>query len=283
MNGTVYGRIPGVVTIAEESTAWPAVTAPTSNNGLGFGLKWNMGWMHDTLGYIKNDPIHRKYHHNEMTFPLMYAWSENYVLPISHDEVVHGKGSLLARMPGDNWQRLANLRAYLAYMWSHPGKQLIFMGSEFAQPAEWSEAHGLDWWILEQPAHVGVLEMVKNLNRIYKETPALWQRDNDPSGFQWIVGDDAEGNVFAWVRFDNAGVPFVSITNYSPVVRTDYEIGMPQVGVWHEVLNTDAHDFGGSGQGNLGVVLATSGESHGQPAHARVTLPPLATIWLRPA
>lgn len=218
-----------------------------------------------------------------MTFPLMYAWSENYVLPISHDEVVHGKGSLLARMPGDNWQRLANLRAYLAYMWSHPGKQLIFMGSEFAQPAEWSEAHGLDWWILDQPAHVGVLEMVKNLNRVYKETPAMWQRDNDPTGFQWLVGDDAEGNVFAWVRFDNADVPFVSITNYSPVVRTDYQIGLPMIGEWHEVLNTDAEEFGGSGQGNLGVVNATEGGLHGQPAHARITLPPLATIWLRPA
>lgn len=283
MNGTVYGRVPGIVTIAEESTAWQGVTQPTSNNGLGFGLKWNMGWMHDTLGYIKHDPIHRKYHHNEMTFPLMYAWSENYVLPISHDEVVHGKGSLLARMPGDTWQRLANLRAYLAYMWSHPGKQLIFMGSEFAQPAEWSEEHGLDWWILDQPAHSGVLTMVKNLNRIYKETPALWQRDNDPAGFQWLVGDDAEGNVFAWVRYDNAGVPFVSITNYSPVVRTDYRIGLPRLGEWHEVLNTDAVDFGGSGQGNFGIVQATAGEAHRQPSHANVTLPPLATIWLRPA
>ena len=283
MNGTVYGRVPGVVTIAEESTAWPGVTQPTSNNGLGFGLKWNMGWMHDTLGYIKHDPIHRKYHHNEMTFPLMYAWSENYVLPISHDEVVHGKGSLLARMPGDNWQRLANLRAYLAYMWSHPGKQLIFMGSEFAQPAEWSQAHGLDWWILDQPAHAGVLSMVNNLNRIYKETPALWQRDHDATGFQWLIGDDAEGNVFAWVRFDNAGVPLVSITNFSPVVRTGYQIGLPNNGPWHEVLNTDADEFGGSGQGNGGIVHAVNGGAHGQPSHAIVTLPPLATIWLCPA
>ena len=282
VNGTVYGRVPGVVTIAEESTAWPGVTHPTSNNGLGFGLKWNMGWMHDTLGYVKREPVHRKHHHNEMTFPLMYAWSEQYVLPISHDEVVHGKGSLLARMPGDNWQRLANVRAYLAYMWSHPGKQLIFMGTEFAQPAEWSQAHGLDWWVLDQPGHYGVAQLVKNLNTTYKDTPALWERDNDPAGFQWLVGDDAEGNVFAWVRYDNQGAPLVSITNYSPVVRENYSIGLPTSGQWQEVLNTDALEFGGSGQGNFGSVTAQEGSLHGQPANASMTLPPLATLWLRP-
>ena len=283
MNATVYGRVPGVVTIAEESTAWPGVTRPTEHGGLGFGLKWNMGWMHDTLGYITHEPIHRKYHHNEMTFPLMYAWSENYVLPISHDEVVHGKGSLLGRMPGDTWQRLANLRAYLAYMWAHPGKQLVFMGCEFAQPAEWSQAHGLDWWILDQPSHQAALRHLTALNRLYRQTPALWQRDNDPGGFQWIVGDDAEANVLAWARYDHAGNPLVSVTNFSPVVRNDYLLGLPRPGLWHEVLNTDAIDFGGSGVGNLGSVFAEPDEAHGMPNHCRLTLPPLATVWLEPA
>ena len=281
MNATVYGRVPGVMTIAEESTAWPGVSKPTSENGLGFGMKWNMGWMHDTLSYVKHEPVHRKYHHNEMTFPLMYAWSENYVLPISHDEVVHGKGSLLGRMPGDTWQKLANLRAYLAYMWAHPGKKLIFMGSEFAQPAEWSETHGLDWWILDQPGHHGVARSVKALNEVYQNTNALWERDNDPAGFQWIVGGDAEGNVFAWARYDHQGHALVSVTNFSPVVRENYQIGMPQPGTWTEVLNTDAQEFGGSGQGNFGSVIAHSGDSHGMPAWTQLTLPPLATIWLR--
>ncbi|CAB4345006.1 unannotated protein [freshwater metagenome] len=279
-NATVYGRIPGIVTIAEESTAWPGVTQPTDMDGLGFGLKWNMGWMHDTLGYLKRDAVHREFHHNEMTFPLMYAWSENYVLPISHDEVVHGKGSLLSRMSGDTWQRLANLRAYLGYMWAHPGKQLIFMGSEFAQPAEWSQAHGLDWWILDQPAHQGVAQCVKSLNQIYRKTQALWERDNDPEGFQWIVGDDSQGNVFAWIRYDNNGSALVSITNFSPVVRDSYRIGLPHAGTWVEVLNTDAVEFGGSGVGNFGSVDAGATPSHGMPAMATLTLPPLSTIWL---
>ena len=279
-NATVYGRVPGIVTIAEESTAWPGVTQPTDMDGLGFGLKWNMGWMHDTLGYLKRDAVHREFHHNEMTFPLMYAWSENYVLPISHDEVVHGKGSLLSRMSGDTWQRLANLRAYLGYMWAHPGKQLIFMGSEFAQPAEWSQAHGLDWWILDQPAHQGVAQCVKSLNQIYRTTQALWERDNDTEGFQWIVGDDSQGNVFAWVRYDNNGSALVSITNFSPVVRDSYRIGLPHAGTWVEVLNTDAVEFGGSGVGNFGSVDAGATPSHGMPAMATLTLPPLSTIWL---
>ena len=283
MNATVYGRVPGVVTIAEESTAWPGVTKPTEHGGLGFGLKWNMGWMHDTLGYVQHEPIHRKYHHNDMTFPLMYAWSENYVLPISHDEVVHGKGSLLGRMPGDTWQKLANLRAYLAYMWAHPGKQLLFMGSEFAQPAEWSEAHGLDWWILDQPSHQGVARGVTAMNHLYRLMPALWQRDNDPAGFQWIVGGDTESNVFAWARYDHDGNPVVSVTNFAPVVREGYQIGLPRGGTWDEVLNTDAHDFGGSGVGNFGTVTAAEGESHGMPYWCQLTLPPLATLWLRPA
>ena len=282
-NATVYREVPGVVTIAEESTAWPGVTKPTDSGGLGFGLKWNMGWMHDTLGYIGHEPVHRKFHHNEMTFPLMYAWSENYVLPISHDEVVHGKGSLLGRMPGDTWQRLANLRAYLAYMWAHPGKQLIFMGCEFAQPAEWSQAHGLDWWILDQPSHQGVARCVTQLNHLYRDIDALWQRDNDPAGFQWIVGGDAEANVFAWVRYSHDGSPLVSVTNFSPVVRDAYHIGLPHAGTWDEVLNTDAHDFGGSGVGNFGSVTAHEGESHGMPAWTQLTLPPLSTVWLRPS
>jgi 1,4-alpha-glucan branching enzyme len=281
MNATVYKRVPGVVTVAEESTSWPGVTRPTYLGGLGFGLKWNMGWMNDSLGYISREPVHRMWHHNEMTFAMVYAWSEHFVLPISHDEVVHGKGSLVQKMPGDRWQKMANLRAYLGYMWGHPGKQLLFMGSEFGQTSEWSEERGLDWWLTEYQDHYGVQHCVRDMNRVYQETPALWELDSNPEGFQWIDANDASGNVFSWLRYAADGSVLASITNFSPVVRGDYRVGLPHTGQWREVLNTDAAAYGGSGVGNLGGVEAVEQQWHGRPASAAVTLPPLATVWLR--
>ncbi|NEA98251.1 1,4-alpha-glucan branching enzyme [Streptomyces sp. SID13726] len=281
MNATVYRRAPGVVTIAEESTAWGGVTRPTDGGGLGFGLKWNMGWMHDSLDYMAHEPVHRKYHHHEMTFSMVYAYSENYVLPISHDEVVHGKRSLVSKMPGDWWQQRANLRAYLAFMWAHPGKQLLFMGQEFAQGAEWSETHGPDWWLLDpaygaEPDHRGIRDLVRDLNTVYRTTPALWQRDTDPSGFQWVLGDAAEDNVFAFLRYDAEGSPLLAVSNLSPVVRHDYPLGVPgDVPAWREVLNTDAGRYGGGDVVAPDPVKALDGV-------VRPTLPPLATVWLTP-
>ncbi|WP_328869063.1 1,4-alpha-glucan branching protein GlgB [Streptomyces sp. NBC_00287] len=281
MNATVYRRAPGVVTIAEESTAWDGVTRPTDSGGLGFGLKWNMGWMHDSLGYISHEPIHRKYHHNEMTFSMVYAYSENYVLPISHDEVVHGKQALVSKMPGDWWQQRANHRAYLGFMWAHPGKQLLFMGQEFAQGAEWSEPHGPDWWLLDpgysaEPDHRGVRDLVRDLNTAYLATPALWQRDTDPGGFQWALGDAADDNVFAFLRYATDGTPLLAVSNFSPAVREDYRIWVPEGGlVWGETLNTDAAQYGGSDVTNPGPIKP---EEDG----IRITLPPLATVWLTP-
>ena len=285
MNATAYKRVPGVITIAEESTSWPGVTRPTHLGGLGFGFKWNMGWMHDSLGYVQNDPIHRQYHHGQMTFSLVYAYSENYVLPISHDEVVHGKGSLLRKMPGDRWQQLANLRTYLAYMWAHPGKQLIFMGTEFGQESEWAEGRELDWWLLDNADHRGVHTLVRDMNRIYRETSALWSLDTEGSGFDWIDANDSANNVFSFVRKpkDPGDGPLVCVANFSAVPHHDYRLGLPQAGAWSEVLNTDAGVYSGSGVGNLGVVQAEEGPQHGLPASATVTLPPLATLWLRPA
>ena len=281
LNATVYKRVPGDTMIAEESTAWPGVTQPTFLGGLGFGFKWNMGWMHDSLEYISHEPIHRQYHHNEMTFSMVYAYSEHFILPISHDEVVHGKGSLVARMPGDRWQELANLRAYLAFMWGHPGKKLLFMGSEFAQSDEWSSERSLDWWLLQFPEHAGVLKVVSDLNRIYAATPALWQRDDDPSGFEWIDANDAGSNCFSWVRWDDDGGCVAVVSNLSPVPREGHRIGLPMAGVWTEVLNTDAAAYGGSGMGNLGAVTADETPWHGRPASAGIVLPPLATVFLR--
>ena len=214
-NATVYKRVGGVVTIAEESTAWPGVTRPTHLGGLGFGFKWNMGWMHDSLAYLSHEPVHRQWHHHEMTFALMYAWSEQYVLPLSHDEVVHGKGSLLRKVPGDRWQQLATLRAYLAFMWAHPGKQLVFMGAEIAQEAEWSEGRGLDWWLLDHADHRGMHGCVKDLNRVYKETPALWALDLEPRGFEWIDANDAGGNTLSFLRWDNDGGALACVSNFS--------------------------------------------------------------------
>ncbi|MFJ6083444.1 1,4-alpha-glucan branching enzyme [Streptomyces sp. NPDC092369] len=295
MNATVYRRAPGVVTIAEESTAWDGVTRATHHigpggfGGLGFGLKWNMGWMHDSLDYIAHEPVHRKFHHNEMTFSMVYAYSENYVLPISHDEVVHGKGSLVSKMPGDWWQQRANLRAYLAFMWAHPGKQLLFMGQEFAQGAEWSEAHGPDWWLLDPgygaaPDHRGVRDLVRDINTVYRHTPALWQQDIKPAGFQWIVGDAAEDNVFAFLRYDAEGGPLLAVSNLAPVVRHDYRLGVPDdIPAWTETLNSDLGKYGGSDVTNPDDIKPEPQAWHGRPASIRLTLPPLATVWLRPA
>jgi 1,4-alpha-glucan branching enzyme len=295
MNATLYRREPGVVTIAEESTAWDGVTRATHHigpggfGGLGFGLKWNMGWMHDSLGYVAHEPVHRKYHHHEMTFSMVYAYSENYVLPISHDEVVHGKRSLVSKMPGDWWQQRATLRAYLAFMWAHPGKQLLFMGQEFAQGAEWSEAHGPDWWLLDPSYgaaadHQGVRDLVRDLNTVYRHAPALWERDTDPSGFAWIAGDAVEDNVFAFLRFDGAGSPLLAVSNFSPVVRHEYRLGVPDdVPAWHEVLNTDVGRYGGTDVTNPDPVKPDAQPWHGRPASIRLALPPLATVWLRPA
>ena len=281
VNATVYKRVPGVVMIAEESTAWPGVTKPTDVGGLGFGLKWNMGWMHDSLDYIKREPIHRQYHHNELTFAMVYAYSEHFVLPISHDEVVHGKNSLIGRMPGDRWQQLANLRAFLAFMWAHPGKKLLFMGSEFAQSGEWASQRSLDWSVLQFAEHAGALRTVCDLNSVYRATPALWQRDDDPGGFEWIDAGDAAGNIFTWLRWDNAGRPLACAVNFSPTPHEGYRIGLPLLGRWTEILNTDADVYGGSGVGNLGGVTADSVPWQGRPASAQVVLPPLAAIYLR--
>jgi 1,4-alpha-glucan branching enzyme len=286
MNATVYRHHPGVTTIAEESTAWPGVTRPTHLGGLGFGFKWNMGWMHDTLSYIGKDPIYRGYHHNQMTFSLMYAFSENFVLPISHDEVVHGKGSLWERMPGDAWNKAANVRALLAYMWAHPGKQLLFMGQEFGQAREWSEERSLDWDLLGNPLHGGIKTLMGDLNRVYKDSPALYTRDNTPEGFSWIDANDAAGNVLSFLRHgvDADGNPTVlaCIANFSGGPRDDYRVGLPFTGRWREVLNTDAEIYGGSGVGNFGVVEAEPVMWHGRPASAALRLPPSGVLWLAP-
>ncbi|MFD8228152.1 1,4-alpha-glucan branching enzyme [Streptomyces massasporeus] len=281
MNATVYRRAPGVVTIAEESTAWGGVTRPTDTGGLGFGLKWNMGWMHDSLEYIAHEPVHRKYHHHEMTFSMVYAYSENYVLPISHDEVVHGKQALVSKMPGDWWQRRATHRAYLGFMWSHPGKQLLFMGQEFAQGAEWSVEHGPEWWLLDDGYHSagdhrGVRDLVRDLNTAYQETPALWQCDTHPEGFRWVAVDSADDNVLAFLRYDAEGRPLLAVSNFSPVVRQDYGLWVPgDVVAWEERLNTDDTRYGGSGVTNPDPVKPEDGRVH-------LTLPPLATVWLTP-
>lgn len=280
-NATAYRRNPGVVMIAEESTNWGGVTAPTSGGGLGFGFKWNMGWMHDSLQYIANDPMYRSYHHGEITFSFLYAYSENFLLPISHDEVVHGKGSLLGKMPGDHWQKLANLRAFLTFMWSHPGKQLLFMGQEFGQLSEWSEARDLDWWILDQPAHRGLHSLVTQLNRVYRENPALWALDNDPSGFEWLDGGDSTNNIVSFLRRDGNGDEIAVFMNFSGATVGPYRAGFTHAGVWDEILNSDAGDFGGSGVGNLGSVTARDEPWAGRPASADITLPPLAGLWLK--
>lgn len=281
LNETLHREVPGAITIAEESTAWPGVTAPVAQGGLGFSYKWNMGWMHDTLRYMGKDPVHRRHHHDDLTFGLVYAFSERYVLPLSHDEVVHGKGSLLARMPGDRWQALANLRAYLGFMFGHPGKKLLFMGMELAQPHEWSHDAELPWGLADDPVHGGVRALVGDLNALYRRAPVLHALDCEPEGFRWIIGDDSTNSVFAFLRL-GAGAPVLVVCNMTPVPRHDYRVGLPEGGVWEEALNTDAHAYGGSGLGNGGQVTAEAVPSHGMEHSARLTLPPLATLFLRP-
>ncbi|TMJ01284.1 MAG: 1,4-alpha-glucan branching protein GlgB [Alphaproteobacteria bacterium] len=282
LNAVVRERCPGAVMIAEESTAWPGVTQPTSEHGLGFAYKWNMGWMHDTLRYIEHDPVHRAYHHDDMTFGLIYAYSEKFILPLSHDEVVHGKGSLLAKMPGDRWQKFANLRAYFGFMWSHPGKKLLFMGGEIAQEREWNHDTELDWFLLDDPAHAGVQRLVRDLNRVYREQPALHARDTEPAGFRWMVGDDRANSVFAYQRFGADGsAPVLVVCNMTPVPRQRYRIGVARAGAWREIVNTDSQFYGGSNVGNDGAVYTVETPSHGEPQSLELTLPPLATIMLR--
>nr|WP_313775476.1 1,4-alpha-glucan branching protein GlgB [Mycobacterium sp.] len=280
MNATVHKVTPGIVTIAEESTSWPGVTRPTNLGGLGFSMKWNMGWMNDTLQFIKRDPIHRSYHHHELTFSMLYAYSENFVLPISHDEVVHGKGTLWSRMPGNDHNKAAGLRGLLAYQWAHPGKQLLFMGQEFGQRAEWSEGHGLDWYQLsEQSYSSGISQMVTDINRLYRSRRALWSRDTVPDGYSWIDANDTSNNVLSFLRFGDDGSTLACVFNFSGNEHAQYRLGLPQAGTWREVLNTDATVYNGSGIGNLGAVEATAEPWHGRPASAVMALPPLAAIW----
>jgi 1,4-alpha-glucan branching enzyme len=283
VNQLSYSVHPGTTMIAEESTAWPGVSAPTYVGGLGFGFKWNMGWMHDTLDYMALEPIYRQWHHNRMTFGQVYAYTENFVLPLSHDEVVHGKGSILGKMPGDEWQRFANLRAYYGFMWAQPGKKLLFMGQEFAQAREWNAEAALDWWLLDTPFHAGVKRLVSRLNHVYRHHLAMHRRDCEPEGFRWIVGDDSAQSVFAWLRLggsdDQSPPPIAVVAHFTPVVRHGYRIGLPQAGRWREILNTDAAEFGGGNIGNSGYIWAEDVPSHGLPASASITIPPLGTVY----
>ena len=271
---TAYKTHPGIMMIAEESTAWSGVTADTTGGGLGFGFKWNMGWMHDTLQYLSHEPIHRVYHHNEITFSILYAWSENFMLPLSHDEVVHGKGQLVNKFPGDRWQKLATLRALYGFMWAHPGKKLLFMGSEFAQNDEWNQSSGLQWYLTEFAEHKGIQKTVAELNSLYRATPALWEKDTNPEGFTWLVGNDGAANVVAFARWDEFASALVSVTNFSPVPHENYQLPFPNAGIWREVLNTDDIAYGGSGVSNDQLIVGAS-------QIASVRIPPLATVWFK--
>jgi 1,4-alpha-glucan branching enzyme len=283
VNETIYAHEPGIISAAEESTAWPGVSRPTYLGGLGFGFKWNMGWMHDTLTYFQKDPVHRRYHHHTLTFSLMYAFSENFILPLSHDEVVHGKRSLLDKMPGDRWQKFANLRALYAYMWAHPGKKLLFMGGELGEWDEWNYDRSLHWNLLEYAEHQGLHSLVRDLNGAYRAQPALYEVDDDPAGFRWLEANDAQNNVLAFARLDAKGErPVVCALNLSPVPRYEYRVGMPVCCRWRELVNTDSAYYGGSGVGNLGGVEAEAVPWHDQPYSAPVTLPPLGAVWLVP-
>ncbi|MBY0258753.1 1,4-alpha-glucan branching protein GlgB [Methylobacterium sp.] len=278
-NEATYAHAPGTLTVAEESTSWPGVSHPTYTGGLGFGFKWNMGWMHDTLNFMSKETIHRRYHHHDLTFGLLYAFSENFILPLSHDEVVHGKGSLLGKMPGDRWQKFANLRAYYGFMWGHPGKKLLFMGCEFGQEKEWNHNQSLDWHLLDDGMHRGVKDLIRDLNHLYAGTPALHERDTEAGGFQWLVADDQDNSVIAWARKGReAGEVAVVVSNFTPVPRTGYRIGVPAAGFYREAINSDAEGYGGSNVGNLGGVQAEAVESHGQPYSVALTIPPLATM-----
>ncbi|NNC99658.1 MAG: 1,4-alpha-glucan branching protein GlgB [Gammaproteobacteria bacterium] len=279
VNSRVYFNYPGVMMVAEESTAWPGVSRSTADGGLGFGFKWNMGWMNDTLQYMSRDPIHRKHHHNEMTFALVYSFSENFVLPISHDEVVHGKGSLVDRMPGDDWQRFANLRAYLGFMWTHPGKKLLFMGCEFAQSREWNHDQGLDWHLLAQGQNSGIQNLVRDLNQVYANLPALHQRDCEPNGFAWIDSESRDNSILVYVRLGDANVsPVLIVVNLTPTPHQQYLVGVPQTGYYSERLNTDSSHYGGSNMGNAGGINSQPRPSHGQPHSISIAVPPLATV-----
>ncbi len=284
MNATVHKIVPGVVTIAEESTSWPGVTRPTNIGGLGFSMKWNMGWMHDTLGYLSRDPIHRSYHHHEMTFSMLYAFSENYVLPISHDEVVHGKGTLWGRMPGNDHVKAAGLRSLLAYQWAHPGKKLLFMGQEFGQRAEWSDERGVDWFQLDEDGFSsGILRFMGDVNTVYRSRPALWSQDSRPEGYSWIDANDSASNVLSFLRYGADGSVMACVFNFAGTEHNRYRLGLPQAGTWREVLNSDAAIYNGSGAGNLGAVEALATPWHGRPASAELVLPPTSAVWLEPA
>jgi 1,4-alpha-glucan branching enzyme len=284
LNEAMYRDYPDTVSMAEESTAWPMVSRPTYLGGLGFGMKWNMGWMHDTLSYMREDPVHRKYHHGRLTFSLIYAFNENFVLPLSHDEVVHGKGSLVGKMPGDAWQQFAGLRVLYGYMWAHPGKKLLFMGGEFGQRREWAHDEELEWWVTDLPEHAGLQRWVADLNRVYRSTPALWQVDFSHQGFEWIDANDAGQSVLTFLRKPRgAGKQVLVACNLTPVPRENYVIGVPRAGAWTETLNSDARLYGGSGWGNLGCVEAAPVGAQGRPYSIVVTLPPLSTIYFESA
>ena len=279
-NATVYRRYPGIMMIAEESTAFAGVSAPTDTGGLGFGFKWNMGWMHDSLEYIKREPIHRKYHHGEITFSMLYAYDEKFVLPISHDEVVHGKGSLISKMPGDSWQKLAGVRAYLGFMWTHPGKKLLFMGSEFGQYSEWSEARTLDWYLTEHEQHRGLQHYVSELNQLYAQTPALWELDHFPEGFRWIDAGNADQNLLSFLRFDRQGNQLLVIINFSNQAYFDFRLGVAEPGVYSEVMNSDLSKYGGSDVKNS-AIHSEMIESHSLPYSISLSIPPLALLVLK--
>ncbi len=280
-NEEVYRRYPDTQTIAEESTAWPMVSRPTYVGGLGFGLKWDMGWMHDTLDYMSRDPVHRKFHHNQLTFRQLYAFHENFVLPLSHDEVVHGKGSLLGRMPGDDWQKFANLRLLLAYMWAQPGKKLLFMGGEIGQWREWHHDESLDWHLLQYAPHEGVRRLVSDVNRVYRSEPALHERDCDPAGFEWVDCADWQGSALAFLRKGKGSNAVLVACNFTPVPRIGYRIGVPFGGTWRELVNTDGKEYGGSGMGNFGGVVAEAIPTHGRPFSLNLVMPPLAAVFLK--
>ena len=282
LNDVVALEAPGALMIAEESTAWPGVSQSTEQGGLGFSYKWNMGWMHDSLHYIQQDPVYRAHHHNELSFGLVYAWTERFILAISHDEVVHGKHSLIDKMPGDRWQKFANLRAYLSFMWAHPGKKLLFMGCEFGQWREWNHDQQLDWYLLQYPEHKGVQKLVGDLNRLYRDVPALHDQDDVAQGFEWLIGDDATNSVYAWLRWSKAGKPLLVVANFTPVPREAYRIGVPFAGTWGEVLNSDAALYAGSNYGNGGGVHTHADASHGQPFSVALNLPPLGVLILEP-
>jgi 1,4-alpha-glucan branching enzyme len=280
LNERIHTRFPNALIIAEESTAWPAVSRPTYVGGLGFGFKWNMGWMHDTLEYFSKDPVHRRHHHNSLTFSLLYAWNENFILPLSHDEVVHGKRSLLSQMPGDRAQKFANLRSLYAHLWAHPGKKLLFMGGEFGQWNEWYHDTSLDWHLLEEPDHRGLHALVRDLNRIYREEPALWDTDFDPSGFEWIDAWNADANILAYMRVSPAtGRRLIAVANLSNSPQPKYRLALPAPGCYREVLNTDAAVYGGGNRGNAGQIVAAPVPHHGRPWSADVLLPPLSMLW----